>query len=149
MTKTPLTFLLLLPAPLEVVDPVETSPMWSYVSACAAHAQRLRVEARRVDAGLREERVRRDTQLFDDVVLEQPMDDDHVRADELLAAGHRLVDRRAVVDDELEVEVGDADARVALAGRRLAHVAAAASETEVAALDRVEQHRPVDAARPA
>ena len=54
------------------------------------------------------------------------------------------MDRHAVVDDELEVKVGDARAGVALARRRLADVAPAASEAEVAALDRVEQHRAVD-----
>ena len=54
------------------------------------------------------------------------------------------MDGRAVVDDELEVEIGDPDAGVALARGRLADVAAAAAEPEVAALDRVEEHRPVD-----
>ena len=49
-----------------------------------------------------------------------------------------------MVDDELEVEVGDPGARVALAGRGLADVAPAAAEAEVAALDRVEEHRAVD-----
>ena len=64
--------------------------------------------------------------------------------EELLAAGDLLLDGHAVVDDELEVEVRDPDARVALARGRLADVAAAPAEPEVAALDRVEQHRPVD-----
>ena len=50
----------------------------------------------------------------------------------------------AVVDDELEVEVGDPDAGVALARRRLADVAAAPAEAEVAALDGVEEHRAID-----
>ena len=50
----------------------------------------------------------------------------------------------AVVDDELEVEVGDPAARVALARRRLADVAPPPAEAEVAALDGVEQHRAVD-----
>ena len=72
------------------------------------------------------------------------MDDDHVRAEELLPAGDLLVDRRAVVDDELEVEVGDPDARVALARGRLADVPASPAEAEVAALDGVEEHRAVD-----
>ena len=53
----------------------------------------------------------------------------------------------AVVDDELEVEVRDPDAGVALARGRLADVAPAPPEAEVAALDRVEQHRPVDPSR--
>ena len=72
------------------------------------------------------------------------MHDDHVRPEELLAAGDLLDDRRAVVDDELQVEVRDPGAGVALAGRRLADVAPAPAEPEVAALDRVEEHRPVD-----
>ena len=110
----------------------------------AAHAERRRVEVGRVDAGLAEQRVRLDPQLLDDVVLEQPVDDDHVRAQQLLAAGDLLVDRRAVMDDELEVEVGDPDAGVAWTRRRLADVAPAAPEAEVAALDRVEEHRSVE-----
>ena len=64
--------------------------------------------------------------------------------EQLLAAGDLLVDGGAVVDDELEVEVRDPGAGVALARRRLADVAAAPAEPEVAALDRVEEHRPVD-----
>ena len=50
---------------------------------------------------------------------------------------------RAVVDDELQVEVGDAHAGIAIARRRLAYVAAAPSEAEVAALDGVEEQRPI------
>ena len=64
--------------------------------------------------------------------------------EELLAPGHLLQDGDAVVDDELEVEVGDPAARVALAGGGLADVAAAPAEPEVAALDGVEEHRAVD-----
>ena len=81
---------------------------------------------------------------LDDVVLEQPVDDDHVRPQQLLPAGDLLDDRHAVVDDELEVEVRDPGAGVALARGRLADVAPAPAEAEVAALDGVEQHRPVD-----
>ena len=75
------------------------------------------------------------------------MDDDHVRPEELLAAGDLLEDGLAVMDDELEVEIGDPGAGVALAGRCLADVTAAPAEPEVAALDRVEKHRAVDRAR--
>ena len=49
-----------------------------------------------------------------------------------------------MVDDELEVEVGDPAARVALARGCLADVAATPAEPEVAALDRIQEHRPVD-----
>ena len=97
-----------------------------------------------VDAGLADQRVGVDAQSLDDLVLEQPVDDDHVGPEQLLAAGDLLEDRDAVVDDELEVEVRDPRAGVALAGRRLADVAAAPAEPEVAALDGVEEHRPVD-----
>ena len=72
------------------------------------------------------------------------MDDDHVRAEQLLAAGDLLDDRLPVVDDELEVEVRDPAARVALARGGLPDVATAAPEPEVAALDGVEQQRAVD-----
>ena len=109
-----------------------------------AHAERGRVDVGGVDAGLADERVGVDAQPLDDLVLEQPVGDDDVRPQELLAAGDLLVDGRAVVDDELEVEVRDADAGVALARGRLADVAAAPAEPEVAALDGVEEHRPVD-----
>src|SRR4029077_6488806 len=54
---------------------------------------------------------------LDDVVLEQAMDEDDVRAEQLLTARDALADHRAVVDDDLEVEVRDPDARVALALR--------------------------------
>ena len=67
------------------------------------------------------------------------MDDDDVGAEELVAAGDALAKDRAVMDDELQVEVGDAHAGVAFARRRLAHVATPPPEAEVAALDRVEQ----------
>ena len=89
-----------------------------------------------------------DAQLLDDLVLEQPVRDDHVRPQELLAAGDLLEDGLPVMDDELEVEVRDPGAGVALAGRRLADVTAAPAEPEVAALDRVQEHRPVDPSRP-
>src|SRR4051812_3184556 len=51
------------------------------------------------------------------------------------------------MDDELEVEIRDPDAGVAIARRRLADVAPPPPESEVAALDRVEQHRAVDRLR--
>ena len=64
--------------------------------------------------------------------------------EQLLAAGDPLAQDRAVMDDELQVEVRDAHARVARARRRLAHVAASPAEAEVTAFDGVEQERPVD-----
>jgi len=107
------------------------------------HAQGGRIDGHRVDARLRDERIGGHAELLHDVVLQEPVDDDHVGAHQLISTGHPLVERRAVMGDELEVQVGDPDAGVALAGRRLADVAAAPTEAEVAALDRVEQERPV------
>ena len=72
------------------------------------------------------------------------MHDDHVGPEELLSAGDLLEDRLTVVNDELQVEVGDAHARRALGGRGLANVATAPPEPEIAALDRVQEHRAVD-----
>jgi hypothetical protein len=43
------------------------------------------------------------------------MDEDHVAAHEFLAPCNALADDEPVVDDELEVEVRDPDARIALA----------------------------------
>ena len=73
------------------------------------------------------------------------MDDDDVAPDELLGRCDPLADDLPVVRDELEVELRDEDARVALASRCLADVAQPALEREVAALDRVLQERPIDA----
>ena len=72
------------------------------------------------------------------------MDDDHVGSQELLATGHPLADRLSVVHHELEVEIGDPGAGIAPAGCRLLDVSAAATEPEIAAFDRVEEHRPID-----
>ena len=71
------------------------------------------------------------------------MDEDDIGSEQLLVAGDTLAQDRAVVGDELQVEVGDAHASIAIARRRLAHIAASPSEAEVAALDRVEEQRPV------
>jgi hypothetical protein len=78
--------------------------------------------------------------LLDDVVLQHPVDDDHVGPHELLPAGDLLDDRLAVVNHELEVEIGAPDTGVAVARRRLPNVAATATEPEVAALDGIEEH---------
>ena len=79
------------------------------------HPERRRVDVGGVDAGLGDERVGVDAKAFDDVVLEQSVDDDDVAPEELLAPGDPLDDGLAVMDDELQVEVRDAHAGVALA----------------------------------
>jgi hypothetical protein len=81
---------------------------------------------------LREQRVGPDPEPLRDLVLEQPVDDDDVGAEQLLVAGDPLADRDAVVADELEVEVRDPQAGVARAGRGLADIPAPAAEPEVA-----------------
>ena len=75
------------------------------------------------------------------------MDDDDVAPDELLPPGHPLPGDEPVMGDELQVEPGHPDAGVALARRRLADVADAALEGEVAALDDVAEAGPVDRRR--
>ena len=124
-----------------------TTPMCSYVSLAALMPEGRHIDIHHVDALLAEQRVRLDARRRDHVVLEQAVDEDDVGSEQLLAAGDALAQDRAVVDDELQVEVGDAHARVAFARRRLAHVAASPTEAEVAALDRVEQQRPVQLLR--
>ena len=57
------------------------------------------------------------------------MDEDDVGSEQLLQAGTALAQDRAVVDDELQVELGDAHARIAFARCRLAHVAATRAST--------------------
>jgi hypothetical protein len=71
------------------------------------------------------------------------MDEDDVGSEQLLLAGDALAQDRAVVDDELQVELGDTHTRIAITRCRLAHVAASPSEAEVAALDCVEEQRPI------
>ena len=109
-----------------------------------AHAERRGVQIGGIDAPLGDQRVGVDAQPLDDLVLEQPVRDDHVGPEKLLAPRDRLLDRGAMMDDELEVEVRDPAARVALARCRLPDVAAAPAEPEVAPFDRVEEHGPVD-----
>jgi hypothetical protein len=101
------------------------------------------VEAHRRDAGGGVHRVGVDPEFLADVVLQQPVDDDHVAPDELLPRRDPLADDLPVVGDNLQVEVRDEDAGVALAARRLADVAEAAAEGEVAPLDDVLELRPV------
>ena len=122
--------LLLLPASAEVVDPHGYRAHVLVRLAGCAHAERGHVDIHRVDALLAEQRVCLDTRRCDHVVLEQAMDEDDVGSEQLVLAGDTLAQDRAVVDDELQVEVGDAHASIAFARRRLAHVAASPSEAK-------------------
>ena len=55
-----------------------------------AHAERGRVDVGRLDAWLADQGVGIDAQPLDDLVLEEPVDDDHVGPQELLATGDLL-----------------------------------------------------------
>ena len=112
--------------------------------ATRTHAERGHLDVHRVDTLLAEHRVGLDAGRCDDIVLQQPVGDDDVGPHQLLTAGDLLAQDRAMVDDELQVEVRDVHARVAFARGRLTHVAASPPEAKVAALDRVEQKRTVD-----
>jgi hypothetical protein len=68
-------------------------------------------------------------------------------AHELLAPGHSLPDHEPMVDDRLEVERRDTDARITLAVRRLADVSKASPERDVGRLDRVLEDRAVRGCR--
>ena len=105
----------LLPAPAEVVDPPGYGSDVFVGLAVGAHAKRGHVNIHRVDALLAEQRVCLDTRRCDHVVLEQAMDEDDVGSEQLLLAGDTLAQDRAVVDDELQVQVWDAHARIAFA----------------------------------
>ena len=99
------------------------------------------LDPHRRDAGGRVQRVGGDAERLDDVVLEQAVDEDDVGPEQLLAAGDLLADDSPVMGDDLEVEVGDPDAGVALAARRRGDVPEAALEREVGALDGVLEGR--------
>ena len=105
------------------------------------HPEPRAVEPQCLDGFLREQRVGAEATLLDDVVLEQPMDGDDVAAGKVLPTTDGLADGLPGVDDELQVELRDEDARVALATRRLGDIAEAAAEGEVAGIDGVEELR--------
>ena len=69
------------------------------------------------NAGVAEEQIGR----FGDRVLEQPVDENYVPADEFATPGDSLDRDLAVMGDQLEVETRDQDAGVAFAGRRLSN----------------------------
>ena len=136
--------LLFLPAALEVMRPGGHLADPVVGLRVPEHAERGRIDVGGIDARLADQGVRAHAQPIHDVVLQEPMRNDHVRTQQLLASRDLLVHRDPVVDDELQVQIRDLDAGIALARGRLADVATTPAEAEVAALDRVEQHRPVD-----
>ncbi len=72
------------------------------------------------------------------------MDDDDVAPDKLLPRPELLAHDPPVMGDDLEIEIRDQDAGIAVAGGRLLDVAEAPPEQEVTALDRVLELRPID-----
>lgn len=92
-----------LPAPFQVVDPAGDLADPVVRLGVRLRPERGRVQPRRIDACLAEQRVSLDPRPLDDIVLEESMDDDDIGAKELLASGDALDDRLAVMDDELEV----------------------------------------------
>ena len=92
-----------------------------------------------------EQRVGHDPEPVHDVVLEEAMGDDHVRAHQLLTPRDLVADDRAVMHHDLEVQPRHEQAGVAFAGGRLGDIAQPPPEREVHALDGVEQLRPVEA----
>ena len=99
--------LLLLPASAEVVDPHRNGANVLVRLGGGAHAERGHVDIHRVDALLAEQRVRLNARRCEHVVLEQAMDQDDIGSEQFLLAGDTLAQDRAVVDDELQVELGD------------------------------------------
>jgi hypothetical protein len=102
------------------------------------------VDRHRRQAGIGVQRVGADAGRLRHAVLQKPVDDDDVAANELLRGADALAHDPPVVEDVLQVEGRHEDARVALARRRLADVAQAALEREVGALDGVLEDGPID-----
>ena len=82
-----------------------------------------------------------------DIVLQQPMNQDHVAADQLFLPGHDLLGDLSAVGDELEIERRDQPAGVAFADRGLLDVTLPPAEGEIHTLDRVLQMRAVELRR--
>ena len=74
------------------------------------------------------------------------MHEDHVRTRDLVAAGDARPDERAVMREELEVELRGEVARAAVARGRRVDAPQAPAEREIAGLDRVEQEHRIGAA---
>jgi hypothetical protein len=103
------------------------------------HAGLGRVDAHLVDERLREQRVSPEARRLRDGVLEQSVGHDDVGPDQL-AVAEDLVDRPlAVVHEELQRQVRDPPACVALAGRQALDRPLPKLEREVAALDHAKQ----------
>src|SRR6185503_7323318 len=90
------------------------------------------------DDGLGEQRVASTTDGADRVVLEKPMRHHDVRPAQLAAAGDLVNEVAAAVDDELQVEHVDPDARVAVARPLFTRPGELGLEPPIAAADAVE-----------
>jgi hypothetical protein len=103
----------------------------------ATELERGRVEAEGLDTRFREERVRAQAERGCHTVLEEPVDHDDIVPRQLLAAWARAADELAMVDHELEVEIGYLRASRAVAANRVLDPAQPSAECEVTLLNRV------------
>jgi hypothetical protein len=101
-------------------------------------------KSQRVRACIGYQRVAAQPVRLGDRVLEQPMGHDHVGPDQLAAPSDIVLDERAVVGTELEIELWRAPAGVARAARSQRHRATAAGKREVCRLERPQQSDAVD-----
>ena len=92
-----------------------------------------------VHTRLGKQRVALEPGLFRDGVLEQPVHDDHIGADQLTRVGHLALDKLAMVHNELQVEFGDRRAGTTGAARVVVDVALAAFEREVGGPEELDE----------
>src|SRR5205823_10681150 len=123
--------LLLLPAALQVMGPGRHVADPIVGLRVPPHPKRGRFEVGYVDGLLGDQGIGSNGQLFNDLVLQQAVHDDNIGSQQLLTASDLPEDGGPMVDDELEVEIGDPGTGVAWARRRLADVATTAAEPEV------------------
>ena len=142
--EVPIAFLLERPSCLQVLNPhrdvsdiVVVLGVWHEAENGGVHRHRLEGR-RRVHGigGLADHVTRRS--------LRQPVEQDHVGAGQFLGAGDVAHDVFAVVDEELQVETGDSNARIALAGGGVGDIPQAFLESEVGGLDRIHYHGRAD-----
>ena len=95
-------------------------------------------KTRGVRRRLGERRVGADAGRGTDAVLQQPVNQDHVRPAQLLTTGDGLLDIGAVVDQQLEIELRDVAAGRAGAGGVVQHRLERVGEAAIEAFDHVE-----------
>lgn len=132
------------PHGLEIAHPAGDGSDDVNVLADLQEPLRCGCDARRVDAGLRIERVGVGPDECGDAVLEQAVDEDDIAADQLLATGHLVADDVTAMADELEVQVLHQAAGLAGARRGLPYGPQPAPEGEIGRFNHVLQLGTVD-----